>query len=106
MKIPNETALASHVARALEAYANQVQNGLELKPWKPFLEGAEYVDLRITLVSGGMFVEQIPPIMQEITLPQVVEPVLVSETLVTKEPMPTPEIVVEEKPKRKRKTAE
>ncbi len=58
MKISNEAALRSHMARALENYANQVQNG-SVKPWLPLLDGAESVVVKVTVLEGGLIVEPV-----------------------------------------------
>jgi len=63
--------LALHMARAFEGYANQVQNG-NTKTWIPFTEGAETVNVKVTLVSDGIVIEPLDtPIKAEIpSIPQ------------------------------------
>ncbi len=90
MKIKDDFELANVLGMAFEQYANKVANGATA-PFKAFIDGAESVDVTVTLNSNGSisvtpkfidFKEPEPPVLEE--KPQ--------------------ETVTEEKPKRKRKT--
>jgi hypothetical protein len=61
MIINNEVALASHMARVLEHYANLVQNG-KIELWRPFLSGVESVNITVTLNGGGIRIEEGPDV--------------------------------------------
>jgi len=67
MEIKDQFELSIIMGRALAGYANRVQNGATV-PFTKFMEGKEYVDVRIHLNEGHLLVKEIveePPKTEE-----------------------------------------
>ena len=64
MKIRDDSELANVMSRALEQYANRVQNGA-VEPYKSFMSGAESVDVTVTLSGDGTITVKTPEKVEE-----------------------------------------